>query len=213
VTDGDSVTPRAPLAAGAGPGWILARARVSCISTLGVVPMCAILLLGCAAPQTGPRRVLADPVWSVVPAVKLVAAQDGSDCGAAALEMVLAYWKPQLDTVEFRKNAARVPESPDGFEAGQLQALARGQGLNAFLVEATMEDLVHEIGRGRPVLIGVVTKRFGRAYGHYEVVTGVNQARDHVLVADPRGTWRQVDIGTLTEQWSPSRQLALVIFP
>jgi ABC-type bacteriocin/lantibiotic exporter with double-glycine peptidase domain len=206
------VTPLRPPVAGHGAAPGLRVTSVFHLTSVAVW-LCAFLQGGCAVRQTGPRRVLSDPAWTVVPTVKLVAAQDDNDCGAAALETVVAYWKPGLDTVEFRTNAVRSSHPADGFEAGQLQILARRQGLNAFLIEAKMEDLVYEIRRGRPVIIGVVTTRLGRPYGHYEVVTGVTQAGDRVLVADPRGAWRQVDIGTLTAQWRPSRQLALIIFP
>jgi ABC-type bacteriocin/lantibiotic exporter with double-glycine peptidase domain len=174
--------------------------------------ICVVTSVGCAAGQPAPQRIAADPGWTVVRDVKLVAAHGESDCGAAALAMVLAHWQPQTPAEDLRR-AIGEPDAAEGFQAGHLRDVARDRGLKAFLIQGTVADLEHEILAGRPVIVGVVVTRFGRAYKHFQVVTGINRARDQVLIADPRGWWSPVDVNTLKTEWEPSRQLALVVLP
>ena len=86
-------------------------------------------------------------------------------------------------------------ESDAGVPAGSLRAIARAQGMNAFLVQGTFADLEHEIAQGRPVLVGVAKVRGGRSYPHYEVVVGTNRSKGAVLLADPSAF---VSLKTLT---------------
>jgi ABC-type bacteriocin/lantibiotic exporter with double-glycine peptidase domain len=144
--------------------------------------------------------------------VTLVPQRSRTDCGAAALTMVLGRWRAgtTLDTVRAQLGPA---DDETGVQAARLRAVARAHGLQAFVIEARFEDLVREVGAGRPVIVGVVNVARGRAYPHYEVVVGVNARTGRVLTADPAAGWREQALGQLDQRWRLSRHLALVVLP
>jgi ABC-type bacteriocin/lantibiotic exporter with double-glycine peptidase domain len=177
----------------------------------------AVLLLvtGCqlvGLPGSAPEALRTDPGWVLVPDLKLVAQRGRHDCGVAALATVIEYWQPTTTTASLAA-AIGPAENAQGVAAGRLREVALHHGLNAFLIEGTVDDLMHELGQRRPVILGLVGVDHGRVYGHYDVVAGVNPARRLFLIADPRGAWRQVRADDLLTVWRPARQLALVIFP
>src|SRR5205807_768600 len=79
----------------------------------------------------------AEPGWQMVRDVPFVAQRSERDCGAAALAMVLAYWRAPatLDEIE-----AVAPVEGGGIRAGALRDLARQKGLEAFVVSGTLND-------------------------------------------------------------------------
>ncbi len=159
-----------------------------------------------------PERVRADPNWIVVPDVRLIHQRGRSDCGMAALSTVIKYWRPTTSEDEVLRALGPIDDRR-GIEAGRLRSVAQAHGLKAYLVEGTVDDLAHEVGQRRPVIVGLVAVEPGHAFGHYEVVVGMNTRRKVFLMADPRGAWREMGIDELLSQWRPSRQLALVILP
>jgi ABC-type bacteriocin/lantibiotic exporter with double-glycine peptidase domain len=155
----------------------------------------------------------AQPGWTVVPNVPLVRQQGATDCGVAALAMVLRYWQPTATAEEVRAGLAFRP-GDEGVEAGRLRAVARSRGLEAFLVEGTLDDLGHGVSRGRPVIVGLVRRTAARqGIAHYVVVVGVNAQSRHLLTADPQRGWTDVTLGNFGAEWLPAHRLALVIFP
>jgi ABC-type bacteriocin/lantibiotic exporter with double-glycine peptidase domain len=153
-----------------------------------------------------------DPSWKVVPAVPMARQQGKSDCGVAALEMVIRYWQPDASPAELR--AALGPVVDDkGLEASKLRAVARDHGLDAFIVEGTPDDLFHEVGAGRPVIVGLVRKSGRRVYSHYEVVVGVNERRRMLLAADPQDGWQEVELEDFLRQWDPAHRFTMVMLP
>lgn len=172
---------------------------------------------GCAARGSTPRSAAAPDLgaeknWIVVPGVKMVQAQSDADCGAAALRMVLAKWSPELDGDEVTRALGPV-DSTSGYRAGMLRNVARANGLQSFVIEGQVADLLHEVRLGRPVIVGVVTTRLGRAFTHYQVVAGAEDSGQRLLIADPRGTWTRVDKDELMAGWRPTGQVAVVVFP
>jgi ABC-type bacteriocin/lantibiotic exporter with double-glycine peptidase domain len=173
-----------------------------------------LLVGGCqlaSVRPSAPEALRIDPSWTLVPDVKLVPQRGSHDCGVAALSTVVGYWQPGASAEVAR--AVGPVDDKQGVPAGRLRAVAQARGLNAFLIEGTLNDLEHEIGRRRPVILGLVGAERGHVYGHYDVVVGVNRSRRMFLLADPRGAWRQVKAEDLLTIWRPTRQLALVIFP
>ena len=172
---------------------------------------------GCAARGSTPRSAAApdlsaDKNWIVVPGVKMVQAKSDADCGAAALRMVLAKWSPELDGEEVTRALGPV-DSTSGYRAGMLRNVARANGLQSFVIEGQVADLVHEVRLGRPVIVGVVIRRLGQASTHYQVVAGADDSGRRLLIADPRGTWTRVDADELLAEWRPAGQVAVVVFP
>ena len=142
-----------------------------------------------------------------LPAVR----QEGaSDCGAAALAAVLAYWgKPAaIDTIELA-----VDTGSGGASAGELERYARGQGLFAYVFYADVSDLRHELEAGRPVIVGVV-KPYAPGHGiaHYEVVTGYEPVRQRVLTFDPARGLRENSLSGFVAEWQPTKRVAMVAF-
>jgi predicted double-glycine peptidase len=174
----------------------------------------ALLAGGCGLGLRGARRpvVSADDGWLEVPGVALALQQSRTDCGAAALTSVLAYWRPGLTEGQVRQWVGPVDEE-QGVLAGRLRQVARDQGLEAFIVEGQFADLVREVGHRRPVIAGVVNVIAGTAYPHYEVVVGVNPRDKKVLTADPALGWREQSFDAFEERWKLSRRLLLVVLP
>ena len=148
----------------------------------------------------------------MVPGVPLVAQRARADCGVAALAMVLRFWQPGTNDQTVRSWVGSV-DVDKGLKAGRMRDIARGKGLEAFLIEGSFDDLLREIGRQRPVIVGVLQISGRRGYPHYEVVVGVNQGRRKVLTADPAEGWREQDFADFEARWRPARRLALVVFP
>jgi len=127
-------------------------------------------------PANSVSALARDPEWRIVRDVPFVAQQTDSDCGPAALAMVLAHFgAPPAATPELARGDVR---------AGTLRDVARGQGLEAYAVSGTLDDLFEQVARGRPVVVGLAKPMAftgGRALAHYEVVIGLNRARRRIL--------------------------------
>jgi hypothetical protein len=121
-----------------------------------------VLASGCyhGTARTATPADLADPRdgWNRVAGVPPVRQIAREDCGAAALAMVLGYWGVPItrEAIGTGNPAAPAP----GIRAAALRDFARRQGLQAFLVQGELADLDREVGRHRPVLVGVM-KRYG----------------------------------------------------
>jgi ABC-type bacteriocin/lantibiotic exporter with double-glycine peptidase domain len=173
------------------------------------VALLALLACGaCAGSFTRLPAGVQEPGWVVVPGAQAYPQRELRDCGAAALATVLHYWEPALDADAVR--ALTGPSSGKGIAAERLRAVARQRGLQAYLVSATPADLEREIASARPVLVGLVKVRWGRAYTHYQVITGIHPARGLVLSADPERGWSVMPAKELLAEWAPARHLALV---
>ena len=188
-------------------------------ATSGLASICALgaslLLGGCyagTAQAISPHQVAADPGWLVVSGVPLVRQPGSSDCGAAALAMVLGYWSQPTSVQEI--DARDATAAAKGWKAGQLRDLAREKGLRAFVVSGRLADLTTEVGQGRPVIVGLV-QRYGKdqTRAHYQVVIGVHPAKRLILTLDPAAGWRQDTLEGFAREWIPTQQVTLVFLP
>ena len=176
---------------------------------------CAGLFAACS-PYTGSARDFApdalarEPGWIAVARVPLVRQQTEVECGAAAVAMVISYW---TGAEPYRLVARMRPAPERGLSAGRLRRFARGHRLAAFLVEADMEDLVHELRRGRPVLVGLAKPQRRGVLTHYEVVVAVHPGRRRVVTLDPGQGWRENSFEGFLAEWRPVRGLALIVSP
>ena len=174
---------------------------------LGALAACAPAYVGDSR-RIAPEQVTAGDGW-VVAAAPAVRQQHADDCGAAALAMVLARWGTALDRDSI---AARVPTRPGGYRLGDLRDLARTAGMSAFAIKADRDTLTHELGAGRPVLVGLFRPYDDRrARSHYEVVVGVH--RDgRVATIDPADArWHVRSWKGLLAEWEPAGRPALVV--
>jgi ABC-type bacteriocin/lantibiotic exporter with double-glycine peptidase domain len=181
----------------------------------------ALLVLALAAPacytgsaQTvtagGMAAIARDPGWQLARDVPFISQSTARDCGPAALAMVLAHFR-------VAPLAADDPELASGdVRAGALRDAARQRGLEAFVVSGTFDDIYAQVGRGRPVLVGLakpMAMTGGRALAHYEVVIGLNRSRRRVLSLDPAVGVRENSFEGFAREWAPTRQVTIVVFP
>jgi predicted double-glycine peptidase len=153
-----------------------------------------------------------EPGWVVVRGVPVVRQQSAHDCGAAALAMVLAHWGVPDAAPEIRRVV--VADDARGASAGGLRQFARGKGLRAFLISGGQQDLAHELGAQRPVLVGLVQRYTGdRALTHYEVVIGLNPTTRRVLLLDPGHGPREDELASFEREWQDAGRLTLVVLP
>lgn len=133
------------------------------------------------------------------------------DCGAAALSSVLRFWGRADSTRQIDERLRRSSDS--GLRAGDLRDYARARDLSAYVFFGTLSDLRHELGQGRPVIVGLVEPRTeGEFLAHYEVVIGHNVERQSVLTWDPAHGLREDTERDFARQWATSKGVTLVIF-
>jgi len=148
-----------------------------------------------------------DPDWQIVDDVPFVPQRTAHDCGPAALAMVLAHFRVPV-------MSPAPPELAAGdVRAGTLRDAARGSGLDAYVVSGTFADLFSQVGRGRPVVVGLAKPMAltgGRALAHYEVVIGVNRARRLILSLDPAMGLRENTLEGFAREWARTQQVTIV---
>jgi len=181
------------------------------IARAGLVLALAIAAPACYSgsaqtiPASSMTALARDPDWEIVSDVPFVRQQTAHDCGPAALAMVLAH---------FRVPPAGAPALAGGdVRAGTLRDVARSRGLDAYVVSGTFADLFAQVGRGRPVVVGLAKPMAftgGRALAHYEVVIGVNRARRLILSLDPAMGLRENTLEGFAREWAPTQQVTIV---
>lgn len=173
----------------------------------------AVALAGCAS-YTGSARDFApaalrrEPGWIAVRGVPPLAQVAESDCGAAAIAMVIAHWTgapPRTIAAQLR------PAPPRGIAAGRLRDHARRHRLAAFLIQGEITDLRRELSRGRPVVVGLVKPQRDGVLTHYEVVVAIHPGRRLVVTLDPAEGWRQNEVDGFVAEWTPAARLTLVV--
>jgi ABC-type bacteriocin/lantibiotic exporter with double-glycine peptidase domain len=176
-----------------------------------------VLASGCyhGTARTATPADLADPHdgWNRVDGVPPVRQIAREDCGAAALAMVLGYWGVPITREAIGAGTGNPVAPGPGIRAAALRDFARRQGLQAFLVQGELADLDREVGRNRPVLVGVMKRYGGRIYPHYEVVVGVSRGTKRVLTLDPAHGLRVNSREGFIAEWTAAGRLTLIVFP
>jgi hypothetical protein len=184
-----------------------ARARGFCLLALALIAPACYAGSAHSVPASNLGTMARDPAWQIVRDVPFVPQKTARDCGPAALAMVLAYFRVP----------AVAPEHPalagGDVRAGTLRDVARAQGLEAFVVSGTFDDLFAQVGRGRPVVVGLAKPMAltgGRALAHYEVVIGLNRSKRLVLSLDPSTGLRENTLEGFAREWAPTKQVTIV---
>jgi ABC-type bacteriocin/lantibiotic exporter with double-glycine peptidase domain len=134
-----------------------------------------ILLLVCGVPAAAASELRLD-----VPFVQ----QEKNGCGAASIAMVMQYWQqqehgpapPDAETIQ----RALYSREARGIYASDLETYLQRHGFRTFAIRGEWSDLVHNLEKGRPLIVAL---RSGRDDLHYVVITGIDQ--DAVLKHDP----------------------------
>ena len=158
-----------------------------------------------------PSQIVAGDGWQRVPQMTLVRQHGDADCGAAAVAMVVGRWTQPTGVAEVRASA---PPSQGGLRARDLRDLLRARGLRAFVIAGSFADIEHEVGAGRPVVVGTL-KRLSdrRARSHFEVVVAIHPARRLVVTLEPALGWRQSSYAGFESEWAGSGHTAIVTLP
>ena len=152
----------------------------------------------------------ADASWTFAPDVPFVRQQSDSDCGPAALAMVFGHFGIRATLADI---VPRDPAERGGVRAGALRDAARSKGLAAFVVPGTFEDLMAELGHGRPVLVGLAKPiAGGKAVAHYEVVVAIDRKDRQILTLDPGRGLRENTLEGFTREWAPTGRVAIIVF-
>jgi hypothetical protein len=126
--------------------------------------------------------------------------------------MVLRYWGVAVGVGDVVAGAGPASAAGRGMRAGELRDYARAHGLDAFVVKGEPADLRAQIGRRRPLIVGLAQSAGGAVTGHYEVVIGFNHRRRLILTIDPAAGWRESTFEAFAAEWVGAEQVALVVF-
>ena len=188
----------------------------------GVARCARALLLALAVSSTGcatyagsarsaqPALIAREGGWLMVPEFPLVRQEKSDDCGAAALAAVLRFWGRSATP---RSIETAIGHTSNRLLAGDMVEYARKQGLHSYVFFGNVADIVHELERGRPVIVGL-GKAFeaNKALAHYEVVVGYQPKQERVLMLDPGSGWQVDNLKGFTEEWARSKGVTIVTF-
>lgn len=179
--------------------------------SLRAVALLALIVSGCAtyagaARTIDPARVATEPGWVRAAPTPELRQRSQLDCGAAALAMVAGRWGV---AIALNDPAIAAPRR-DGIRLGDLRTAAHAHGLIAFAIAADRATLAHELGAGRPVIVGLLRPYSRkRAISHYEVIMAMRG--DEVVTLDPAGGWRVRTWAALDAEWRAARYPALIV--
>jgi hypothetical protein len=188
-----------------------------CVVATCAVVTCDLGLAACVSTYRGSATPIeraelrSDAGWIVVDGVPWIAQRDREECGAASAAMVLAFWNvpATLDAVK----GECPPQRDLGIRAGDLRDFVRRQGLQAYLIHGELDDLEHELARGRPVIVGLERQRSDGAVTHYAVVVAIHPAGGRVALLDPASGLQQDSWAGFLAEWQPVGRPALVVIP
>ena len=124
--------------------------------------------------------------------------------------MMMTYWGQWTNVEEI---ALAFPVEPGhGIKAGALRDFAKYRGFNAYVIEGNFDDLLSELQRNRPVVVGLIKVHSNRLAGHYEVVVGVNPDQKRVATLDPARGWRENTFDGFSLEWNLSKNVTLIGF-
>lgn len=169
---------------------------------------CSVNAYTGAARELRPETLRTEPGWLVVDGVPLLRQRGEHDCGPAALAMVLGYWHPEVPAARFTS-----PPTVEQTSARELRNRAYALGLTAFVVEGTLEDIVFELRRKRPVIVGVAKPTVTGGVAHFEVVVGLHVASQRIATLDPGAGLRQNLLADFLREWIPTGRVLLVVLP
>ncbi|MEW6158676.1 MAG: cysteine peptidase family C39 domain-containing protein [Verrucomicrobiota bacterium] len=147
-------------------------------------------------------------------------------CGPTCLAAIAAYW--EKDYAKMVEQSAPASLAKD-FTAAQLAEMANELGLRAFTVTATLNLILDNVEKGRPVMVlirkppSAPTVRFvfngiptsaladwkARRESHWVIVVGYTSTR--IIVHDPAAGRLSIPRSTFEEWWSARRRVALLL--
>lgn len=200
--------------------WRFSKSEAKC-HTPSFAPGLAVLILfgalsaGCASYQgtstaVDPSVVVKQGAWILVPKFPLVLQEESNDCGAAVLASVLQFWGYAATP---RSISALLGRTDKRLKAGDMATYARSLGLQAYVFFGTMQDIEHELARGRPVIVGLGKMVGAReALSHYQVVVGYEPTKKQLLLLDPARGWQTDSLAGFEKEWALTKAVTIVAF-
>jgi ABC-type bacteriocin/lantibiotic exporter with double-glycine peptidase domain len=174
-----------------------------------------VISLGCAtfggSAPAAPSSAGEQERWTKVENVPLVLQEKGDDCGAAALSAVVRYWGYSATSHSIETALGR---EDSRLQAADMETYARSVGLRSYVFYGTMKDVVHELERGRPVIVGLgkmIEEK--KALSHYEVVVGYEPTKKQVLLLDPGKGFQVASLDSFAREWAVSKGVTMVAMP
>ncbi|MBK8011630.1 MAG: C39 family peptidase [Deltaproteobacteria bacterium] len=151
--------------------------------------------------------------WVYVAKVPVVRQRADWDCGLAALMMVLRYWSVTPVPGIIAKTLEGAAEMHRPISAGELKKIAKDHELEAFVVRGGSKDLIAQMRKGRPVIVGLLKPTIRGRVAHYEVVIGVNERTGDVMTIDPSLGHRKNTWSGFEAEWTGAGFLILLVAP
>jgi predicted double-glycine peptidase len=131
-------------------------------------------------------------------------------CGAAAVTMVLAYWRPENNPSHAAVYQQLIDAERKGILLSDMKAYLEAQGFRAFTFRANSSDLTAHINKGRPLIVPV--RPSARSRTHFIVLTAIDDT--HVTFNDPTKTAPQRwPLRKFLKQWQEAEQWLLLATP
>jgi ABC-type bacteriocin/lantibiotic exporter with double-glycine peptidase domain len=177
------------------------------------MPVTLVTLAGCigytgSAHSIHPQTLRSEPGWELAADVPLIEQRNEHDCGAAALAMVLAHYRPEL-----RAEVVALGDNNQRMTALEMRDHARRLGFSAFVVEGDLRDVIFELRQGRPVIVGMAKPTLEGHVAHYEVVIGIHLESQRVATLDPAVGWQQDSFGGFVSEWQGSDRALILVVP
>jgi ABC-type bacteriocin/lantibiotic exporter with double-glycine peptidase domain len=175
----------------------------------------AVLSLGCAsyvgtAKPAQPAVIDREGEWIMVRQFPQVMQDQNDDCGAAALASVMRFWGHEATP---RSILSAIGRKDHRLRAGDMATYARKAGLHSYVFFGTMTDIVHELERGRPIIVGLGKQVAAKkALSHYEVVIGYEPKKKLVLLLDPAKGFQVDSLEGFSEEWTRTKGVTIVTF-
>lgn len=181
---------------------------------LGVL-LCCLLLTGCA---NSPQWDALDRRWpSDIPSAHEITQvpffpQDDYECGPAALAM--ASQVAGIKVLPDDLTAQVYLPGRKGSLQTEMKATGRRQGLLAYQLAPTLEDVVREVAAGHPVIV-LQNLSLSMSYPvwHYAVVIGYDLPRATLLLHSGRTERMKMFMPTFEQTWALGRHWAMVVLP
>jgi len=153
-------------------------------------------------------------IWLDVPFVK----QEKDGCGAASIAMVMQYW--QLQQGRLRRSTTETAQiqrdlhsdAAHGIYASEIERYFQRNGYVTFAFDGEWSDLKQHLEKGRPLIAAL--KPAAMVPMHYVVVTGLDEARQLVLLNDPaQRKLLKEDRSSFEREWKGARHWTLLALP
>jgi ABC-type bacteriocin/lantibiotic exporter with double-glycine peptidase domain len=175
---------------------------------LGYVLASLFIALGSACASTGKTdSPSADALRLDVPYFP----QQAGLCGPASLTSVLTYWREEISVEEVTR-AVYLPEL-NGALGMDLTRFARSKGMRAESYAGSLSDIKDHLSQGIPLIAFLNLGGVVFPVGHFVVITGLDEAREEVIVHSGSEENKPIPYQTFMAAWEKTNYWTLQLLP